>query len=197
MYSIEVALRRFRGLIRWTSRKYSVLGNFRLSREDLEAEGLLVLVKCCRDFPEGEVRFTRYFKRAWYNRLKDMISTERTEKRTGLTVELLEAFGIPDLYAASYERLFEKLEVLRSCLTPRSFRFLQQLAEPSEFVVEYAWREFCRRNRLHAQGQSVYGYRKFRVRSKHVRKALGMSSEEAQEALREIRVVYHRMGGNS
>lgn len=38
MYDVAVALRRFQGLIKWVARRYAVLGNFRLSEQDLEGE---------------------------------------------------------------------------------------------------------------------------------------------------------------
>jgi len=192
MYDTKVALRRFQGLIKWVARHYAVLGNYKLSEQDLEGEGYLVLVRCCRSFPEGEFRFARYFKSALYNHLKDLIRNERRVKREGITVELVEAFGIPDTNPRLRETLDEILEELRLHLTERSYQFLQQLAEPSPQVMEFAWREFCRRNKLHSQGLSVGGYKRFRVKPRHIRKVFGWTVPDCKKSLREIRRVYRK-----
>jgi hypothetical protein len=192
VYDVSVALRRFQGLIKWVARRYAVLGNFRLSAQDLEGEGYLVLVKCCRSFPEGEFRFARYFKAALYNHLKDLVQTERRLKRQGISVELVEAFGIPDPNPSLRESLDELMEGLAPFLTRSSQLFLRQLAEPSQQVLEYAWREFCRRNKIRSQGFSVKGYKRFRVKPRHIRKVYGWTVADCKSSLREIRRVYRK-----
>ena len=54
MYDIGVALRRFKGLIKWAAHKYGVSGSYNLSPAELEAEGLLLLVQCCRGFQKDK-----------------------------------------------------------------------------------------------------------------------------------------------
>jgi len=195
MYDITVALRRFRGLIRWTARKYSILGDFRRSREDLEAEGLLVLVKCCQSFPEGGMYFARYFKRAWYNRLKKMIRFSSQKKRQGTEIELLEALSIPDVVPDSREYLLSKAEEFRPHLDAEVFRLLQMLVEPDEQVIEFAWRDFCRKNKLRSQGQRVPGWKQFRVRARHIRSVLRISPSKMRRSIRQIRRVSHLLHG--
>jgi hypothetical protein len=192
VYDVSVALRRFSGLIKWVARKYAVLGNFRLSQEDLAGEGYLVLVRCCRSFPEGEFRFARYFKTALYNHLKDLVQTERRLKRQGISVELVEAFGIPDPNPHLRESLDEILEGIAPFLSSSAQLFLRQLAEPSPQVLEYAWREFCRRNKIRSQGFATTGYKRFRVKPRHIRKVFGWTAADCKSSLREIKRVYRK-----
>ena len=187
MYDVHVALRRFRGLIRWTARKYSVPGDVRLSRSDLEAEGLLVLVKCCRAFPENQTRFARYFKRAWYNHLKMMFRDSHRKKRTGFVVDLLDAESVPQI--AERDWVNEQMTVLHSRLSSTAYQFLQLLVSPTEEVVTCAWVDFCRKSKLRSLGIRSSGSRKFRIKAVHVRRALAMSGTEAENVLREIRHV--------
>lgn len=187
MYDVHVALRRFRGLIRWTARKYSVPGDVRLSRGDLEAEGLLVLVKCCRAYPENQNRFGRYFKRAWYNRLKMMFRDTHRKKRTGYVVDLLDVESIPQI--AETEWVSQRMTLLHSRLSSTAYQFLQLLVNPTEEVVNCAWIDFCRKSKLRSLGIRSPGSRKFRVKVVHVRRALAMSGTETKNVLREIRHV--------
>ena len=187
MYDIHVALRSFRGLIRWTARKYSVPGDVRLSRSDLEAEGLLVLVKCCRAYPENQTMFARYFKRAWYNHLKMMFRDIHRKKRTGYVVGLLDAESIPQI--AETEWVSERMTLLHSRLSSTAYQFLQLLVNPTEEVVNCAWVDFCRKSKLRSLGIRSSGSRKFRVKVVHVRRALAMSGTETKDVLREIRHV--------
>jgi len=161
-----------------------------MSEQDLASEGYLVLVQCCRSFPEGEYRFARYFKVALYNRLKELVQTERRLKRQGISVELVEAFGVPTLHPHLRESITDRIEELRTVLSDHAFEFLRQLAEPSPPVIEFAWREFCRRNKLHSQGLPANGYRQFRIKPRHIRKVFGWSAPEVKLFMRDIRRVY-------
>lgn len=182
-YSVEVAKRRLHGLIRWTANHYAVPGNPKLNRDDLEAEGLLMLVECCQKFPEGQQRFIRYFKRSWYNRLRDLSRDERRQKRRGITVELDEAFSKAHVRPEAGSDTLKKLKPYlshRICATNSvtAYQLLNELVEPSEAVSEYAWREFCRKNKLHGQGRRVKDIHKFRITERHVQKALGLSRQQ-------------------
>ena len=189
MYDIGVALRRFKGLIKWASHKYGISGSYNLSPAELEAEGLLLLVQCCRGFPEGQVHFARYFKRAWYNRLQQLHSIRHRKKREGVEVELDLALNVISANNADdeMERMRSKAQLLYPQLSSRARRFLQELLEPSEEVIEYAWRDFCRRNHLHSRGLRVADWSKFRIKFRHVRGALGMSRVDMRTVARELR----------
>lgn len=121
-----------------------------------------------------------------------MVQTERRYKRQGVTVELIEAFGLPDPNPRYRESLDEMLEGLLPFLSVDSQLFLKQLAEPAPQVIELAWREFCRRNKLHSQGIRVTGYRQFRVKPRHIRKIYGWTVADCKASLREIRRVYRK-----
>lgn len=191
MYDVPVALRRLHGLIRWCARKYSVLGNPKLSREDLEGEGLLVLVQCCQSFPDGEVRFSRYFKKAWYNRLKTILRDENRLKRKGFTVELDETtHRLPVVFPEVVDDMLSHF--MKHHLTPKTAAFIAQLMDPDKEVSEYAWRDFCRKHKLYSLGQRVYKPKRFRIRQRHVRKVLGISRKEAKLALTEARRSYRK-----
>lgn len=190
MQDIGEALKQYRGLIKWIARRYAVLGNFRLSQQDLEAEGYLVLVKCCRRFPRHREGFDGYFKTSLYNHIKTLITTERRDKRMGINVELEEAVELAREESLVKLTLKEKIESIRSHLSTFAYRLLQELLEPSPQVVEFARREFLRRNKLHSLGISVGGYRKFRIRERHIRKVFGWKTEDCNKAMSEIRRVY-------
>jgi len=188
MYDIGVALRRFKGLISYTARKYSIQGHFRLSTQDIEAEGLLTLVQCCRKFPPGQVRFAAYFKRAWNNRLKKLARFGMQAKRRGFEVDLELAESLPAPTQEVWERILDRAELVAPLLSAETRRFLQQLLEPSEEVMEYAWRDFCRKQKLKSQGVSVPGCERFRIKLRHVRGALRMSPLQVYKAVDEIRL---------
>lgn len=204
LYDVSLALRRFRKLIKFTARKYSCRGNFRLGIEEIEAEGYLTLVQCCRSFPDGQRRFGWYFKRAWNNRLRKLIRYGFQQKRQGIEVDLELAFDIPvetEAVASDFwERMTDQATDIMPLLSDDSRRLLQLLIKPSEEVVEYAWRDFCRKNRLHAQGVHAPGWRYFRVKPRHIRGVLHMNWGQMQKAMREIRsshyVLKNRTGGN-
>lgn len=189
MYDVRRALQRFRGLIKYTARKYAVRGHFRMAAEDIEAEGYLTLVQCCRSFPTGQRRFGRYFKRAWNNRLKKLTRFGLQVKRQGFEVDLELAFEIPEPSSESWDRIKTRVYEITPLLGADTRRFLEQLLEPSQEVAEYAWRDFCRKNRLHhVQGAHVPGWRCFRVKMRHIRGALHLSPAQAQRMLNEIRI---------
>lgn len=190
MQDIGAALVQYRGLIKWIARRYAVLGNFRLSQQDLEAEGYLILVKCCRKFPKNKEGFDGYFKTSLYNHVKTLITTERCDKRMGISVELDEAEELAREESLVQVSLKEKVESIRLDLSPNAYSLLQELIEPSLQVIEFARREFLRRNKLHSLGISVSGFRKFRVRLRHIRKVFRWTTQACDEAMSEIRKVY-------
>lgn len=188
MYDVGVALRRFKGLIKWAARKYEVIGNYSMSAADLEAELLLLLVQCCRGFPEGQVLFARYFKRALYNRLQQLRAVGHRQKRYGTDVELGEALELPmPEESEDWNRIRIKANKLLPVLSLGAQKFLKELLEPSEETVEYAWRDFCRKNKLHSQGLRTTGWNKFRIKFRHIRGALGMSRVDMRTVTRELR----------
>jgi hypothetical protein len=199
MYNVSKALEKYRGLIRWTARKYSIRGNFRMSIADLEAEGLLVLVKCCRSFPKGQRRFGRYFKRSWYNHLKTLSRISFTAKRFGKEVGIDDALHVspPDRNNPFITSMRDRANELSPCLSGDARRLLQVLTEPSEEVMHFAWKDFCRKRKLLSQGINVLGGKRFRIRIRHIRGALGMSKRRVRELVREIRTANLKLKGES
>lgn len=195
MYDIGVALRRFRKLIKWTAHRYAIRGHFRMSPEDLEAEGLLTLVKCCRAFPEGHFHFARYFKRAWYNKLKKLIRFGLQEKRKGIEVDLEMAIEMPPPEYDTHfqDRMKSRANELGPYLSPEAKMLLKMLVEPSEEVMEYAWRDWCRRQKLRSQGTRIVGAKKFRIRSRHIRGAMRINRLRMRELVTEIRTAHQTL----
>jgi hypothetical protein len=189
VYDVGVALRRHRMLIKWTAWRWRLA--LKMSFEDLEAEGLLLLVDCCRTFPVGQTRFSRYFKRAWYRRLKRFYRDSRALKRQGVEVELEDASttAIQPDSSDFIERVWLRYHEISSLLSPDARRLLQALIDPPSQVYEEAWRDFCRKNKLRSLGQGVTGDRRFRVRLTHIRRALGMSSRRMREVVTEVKSV--------
>lgn len=188
MYDVGKGLKRFKGLIKFTANKYGVRGHFRMSPEEIEAEGYLTLVDCCRRFPKGQLRFGRYFKRAWNNRLIELRRFGMEKKRQGFEVDLELADFVPaPTISEVWERIKSKADDLMPLLSRDARCFLRELLEPSREVEEFAWREFCRRNKLHDQGFQVCGWNRFRIRLRHIRGALNMTPGKVQQILVEIR----------
>lgn len=166
--------------------------------EDVEAEGFLVLVYCCREFPEGQKYFSRYFKRLWYNKIKNMYRHQRFQKRQGQEVELEQALSIPDTVDA-FGRMKLKYEEICPLLSQDARKLLVELLEPSAQTVEVAYQDFCRRNRLNVQGQPVTGHKNFRIRLRHIRRVIGMSPSRMRNVVEEVKSVnrkLHRDGGS-
>ena len=186
MYDIGVALRRFKPLIRWTAWKASQSRSLHMSFEDVEAEGFLALVECCREFPEGQTRFARYFKRTWYNRLKNLYRSQSFQKRQGTEVDLEQAVSLPAKRDEFLDRMKSRYEEICPLLSDDAKRLLEMLLEPTQEVAEYAYRDFCRRNRLHSQGQTVSGHKSFRIRLRHIKGVLGMSTSRMREVVDEV-----------
>ena len=210
MYDIRVALRRFRHLIKWVAWHYSVdiptPGRFKMTYEDLEAEGLLCLVECCQRFPKSERRFARYFKRSLYNRIKKLARFSRAGKRQGEEVSITlprddeEKFFVPNelkvLPPADTEskefrgRMEKRIERLIPYLSDDAVRLLKILTHPKgEEVLHEAWMDWCRKHKLRSQGIGNPNVGKFRVKSIHIRRALKMSSIRVSNAVSEIRHV--------
>ncbi|SRR6266576_207389 len=188
MYDVAVALRRFKPLIRWTAWKASQNKNLRMAFEDVEAEGFLALVECCREFPEGEVRFARYFKRSWYNRLKTMYRYQNFKKRQGVEVELENAAQLPVEQDHFLQRMRSRYEEICPLLSNDAKRLLETLLDPPQEVIEQAYRDFCRRNKLYSLGQPVSGHKKFRVRLRHIKSFLGMSHSRMRDVVVEVQM---------
>jgi hypothetical protein len=188
-YDVGVALRRFKNLIRWAANHYAKPGHFRRSKEELEAEGLLILVQCCRDFPDGEMFFARYFKRSLYNRLRDLSRFDRTWSRDGFEVELTEAANVSQKQVVDpfLEIVSEKAEHLYPLLNREARRFLRALIDPPTPVCQFAWMEFCRRNKLVSQGQKVRDAKRFRIKLRHIRQYLGMNTSDVRRIVEEIK----------
>src|SRR5690348_15439812 len=102
MYDIGTALKRLKPLIRWTAWKASQNRRLRMSFDDVEAEGFLTLVECCRSFPDGQTRFTRYFKRSWYNRLKNMYRDSLTSNPRNSEVDLEKAESLAPIQSDDF-----------------------------------------------------------------------------------------------
>lgn len=189
MYDIGVALRRFKPLIRWTAWRTSQNKHLHMSFEDVEAEGFLALVECCREFPEGETRFARYFKRTWYNRLKDIYRNQMRKKRQGILVDLDQVEIVATEQDNFLERMKSRYEEICSLLSDDAKRLLRMLLEPSQELYEYAYRDFCRRNKLYSQGQRTIGHKRFRIRLRHIKAVLGMSYNRMQDVVKEVKMV--------
>lgn len=189
-YDVGVALRRFKNLIRWAANHYAMPGHFRRSKEELEAEGLLILVQCCRDFPDGQIFFARYFKRSLYNKLRDLSRFDRTHSRDGFEVELAEAENVKQKQVTDpfLEMVKDKAVDLYPYLTPEARRFLRTLINPPLPVCQFAWMDFCRKNKLISQGQKVKDAKRFRVRLRHICQYLGMDSSDVRRVVEEIQI---------
>lgn len=188
-YDVGVALRRFKSLIRWTSWRASQNRALKMAFEDLEAEGFLTLVECCRSFPEGQIHFARYFKRAWYNKLKNFYRTTRWQKNQGIEVELDHAAAIPEQDSSNQEfleRMKSRYEEINPLLSDDAKRLLELLLEPTAELSMYAWQDFCRKNKLRSQGKNVTGDKSFRIRTRHIRGVLKMTRRRLREVVVEI-----------
>jgi hypothetical protein len=178
LYSPKKATKRFQNLIKFIARRYCVNGHFRLSREDLIAEGMLVLVRCCQDFPEGEVHFGRYFKRSLYNHVDKLRRFDRQTKRLGFTVPLDKA-----MLMAKPE---EKPVYLNRCLeiaphvSPKAREYLLTLALWPPQLCEYAYKQI-------SKTKKISGLKKVRIKTKHIRGYLGLTPLELRGVVREIR----------
>jgi len=192
VYEVGVALRRFKGLIKYTAYKYSIQGHYGLSKEDLEAEGYLTLVQSCRAFPKGQRRFGRYFKRAWNNRLRTIFRFNAVMKRQRIEVDLdlyRELPAAKPVDSDIWGDVDERAKKVMPLLTEDSQRLLQALLKPSEEVIEFAWRDFCRKNKLHSQGLRAPGHGLFRVQARHIAGVLQWKQTYMQSLVREIRGV--------
>jgi hypothetical protein len=161
-----------------------------MSREDLEGEGLLVLVRCCNQFPKGEERFARYFKRALYNHLKNILRFRNQEKRKGREVSLDIVSG---LSMQSEHNLMSELRVradlMKPYISPLAYNYMVVVSDLGKEVSEVAWQDFCRRNKLNSLGIRVQGWKKFRIKARHVRKVLDITPKDVRRIVKELRMV--------
>lgn len=210
MYDIRRALKKFHRLIKWVAYQYSNQRNYLMEYEDLEAEGLLVLVKCCDEFPEselelpdGETRFAHYFKRALYNKMKKFIRHSNYKKRVGQVTSLEAMTDEREDYEGNHytdkdfperlkvyqrtesekfmELMRDRIDVISPYLSEDSARLLQMLVNPNDGEVLLQARKDWKKKRRLKKSQ------KFRVRWKHVRGILNMSTMEVSTAIREIK----------
>lgn len=216
MYDVSVALRRFKPLIRWVARHYANPNSYRMSQEDIEAEGLMTLVNCCQKFPDTEIYFARFFKRSLYNRVKKLHSYTRRLKRQGVNVslddldpekkfyegarthKLPEQLKVAPAYAAAHSDFLERMQARVAEVTPYlsadAARFLQMLVNPNEEeITRHAWMEFCRRNKLRSLGIDGPSCNKFRVKKRHIGIVLQMTSTQMSKAVKEIQTVEQKL----
>jgi hypothetical protein len=171
------AHRKFCRLIRSVSYHYSHRNNFRLSQEDLEAEGMLVLVRCCRDFPKGKTYFTRYFKRSLYSHLIDLHRFEKQQKRRGYIVPLDE---IQQQVASSHLSPYANMALsIAPLLSSRARTFLQTLVFPPIGLSEYAWKHYQDSSR-----------KRFRIRLIDLRGYLNLTAADVRGLVKEVRDVW-------
>jgi hypothetical protein len=158
----------------------------------VEAEGFLTLVICCREFPDDRKRseFKLYFKRSWYNRLKDMNRHRLYLKRAGIEVDLDQAVHVPEVSerAEFLERMWGRYDEINPLLSDSARRLLLMLLDPTP-ATSIAYEDFLRKQRLYERGESVTGHKRFRIKLRHIRKALAMSSREMRDAVREVKTL--------
>jgi hypothetical protein len=188
-YDIGVALRRLKPLIRWYAWRASQNRRLKMAFEDVEAEGFLTLVECCREFPDGQTRFSRYFKRAWCNRLKDLYRDSNVVKKQGVEVPIEKAESLPYQRDDFLDRMKSRYNEICPLLSNDAKRLLITLLDPPMEVYETAYRDFCRRNRLYAQGQPVTGHMTFRIRLRHIKSVLGLTDAQVREIGAEVKHV--------
>ena len=213
MYNAKVAFRQLLPLIKWVANFYSKPQYYNMTREELEAEGYYMLVKCCRAFPkpyakgdrELATEFCRYFKASLYEWMRKLDRYNRWGKRRGFVadleeVDLREAEQIPILFKSSdersidalVERLSARIEKLWPYLSPESAKLLKVLMSPQKGeATKEAYIEQCRRRwvRLPRGARRPRTGEAFRVRERHVRRAAGLSPAEMALAVSEIRRV--------
>jgi hypothetical protein len=192
MYDINVALRRFHDLIKWTANWFSNPHSYNLEAEDLEAEGLLVLVRCCQRFPKGEVHFARYFKASLYSRMRKLVRYSKFKKRVGISVEL-DDNELPPVKPPSIE-FIERMQKRVSDVTPylsrEAVRFLKLLVNPNDKEVQQqAWMELCRRHKLRSLGISTSRNLGFRLERRHLLRAYRIEPKRVNEIIREVQKV--------
>lgn len=195
-YDVQKALKKYKKLISWYAWHYSTRGSFWLAPQDLNSEGLLVLVKCCQNFPKGQGNFEHYFKRSLNNRFFTMLRDVNRGKRDGKEVPLEDASAIPYQKPTTsfMEVAKERAELIKPYLSPDAKNFLEVLLENQNGkVLEEAWKDYCRKYKLFANGQRVKPVNRFRVRPRHLRKALNLSSSRMQELVSEIRRINFKM----
>lgn len=168
------AQRKFKRLIRSVSYIYSKRNHYRLSQEDLESEGMLVLVRCCRDFPKGKTYFTRYFKRSLYSHLIDLHRFEKQQKRQGYIVPLNEVQQqVAESHLSPYA---DRAMAILPFLSPKARKFLQTLVFPPIALSEFAWKQYKGSNR-----------KRFRIRFIDLRRFLNLSAADVRGLVGEIR----------
>jgi len=90
----------------------------------------------------------------------------------------------------------QKCDELSPLLSQDARRLLQSLLHPEPMAIEYAWREFCRKNKLRSTGVPVSGGKKFRIHVRHIRRALGMTPQRMREVVREVKAANRRKVDN-
>src|ERR1700690_3094551 len=136
MYKISKAMREYKPLIKWVAFKYSKCT--KTAPDDLEAESILMLVKCCQRFKHGN--FEHFFKRSMYNNLKKMIRRVRCKMRQGLEVDLEYAAVLPSSHVSDYaEMIQDRVDQIMPYLSKESARFLEMLINPT---MEVNWQAY-------------------------------------------------------
>lgn len=175
---IKKAQRKYGNLVKFIARKYAIPGHYRLSKEDLHAEGMLVLVRCCRDLPKGTTHFGKYFKRSLYNKIQTLYRFEKELKRRGYNVSLDAATNLPALREAGDGFYADVVLRLLPRLSSKSARLLETLVFPPIGLFDYAYARFLRKRT-----------KNFRVKRSDIHGFLGMSKYDVKLAIQEVRDV--------
>lgn len=179
--SFQQSKRKFENLIKYIARKYSVPGHFRLSREELIAEGELVLVRCWNDFPYGTTEFDSYFKTALYNRIKRLHRFGVQLKREGEEVPIEEALFLRRV-DAEIPYLDEALLVFPH-ISVKARRLLCTLLFSPPALSYYAYLDLQKR-------QKTFAAPEYRIAARHIRGFLNLTPRQLQSLVIEIRTAY-------
>jgi hypothetical protein len=189
--SFQKAKRKFENLIKFIARRYSVPGHFRLSREELIAEGELVLVRCWNDFPYGTIEFDSYFKTALYNRIKELHRFRAQIKREGEEVSIEEALHLQKVNP-EIPYLDEALLVF-PYISPKARRLLCTLLFSPPALSYYAYLDLQKR-------QKTFAAPECRIAARHIRGFLNLTPRQMDGLVREVRDAYRsqiQSGGSS
>lgn len=176
--------------LNWARRyagRFSLTGHYLLNREDLEAEGRLLLAKMAyRIEVDTFGDFERLYVRSLKNRIISLARMARAQSRHAIEIDIADAIQLagPERLEESYMRA--KLSHAQEMLSPEAYRLMSEFLDPSHHTMGIALADWRRMRHLHQTGARRFGPRGL-ITLSAVSRALCLSGDQLQAALSEAR----------
>lgn len=189
----DMVVKQFERLVKFAAKQYvqNNSADTMISAEDLYQEGMIKLYDCwmkwCMDKNKDMDEFGPIFRKSLFRQVKNkggrvkfsFIDLEDA-------VSNLEGDNGEDIVHSMYMQ--EGIKHLRETLHSEEAKLIiDELVSPSPRTMYEAWADKCRKEMLKSQGKRVNVPKDMSIKMKHIKKALGITKKQYDNAMEEIK----------